>query len=201
MEINDLRGFVPLPPASLAEVGRREAPKRLCHKGTHRTQRKKFLSSCSSRPPKPARSGRGGGGGALLWPLHFRLFPAHKTRKISKNKRLLRFTRSILPLFDGNANTIIQLFLARSGLSVFCRLLFAQRRGERRGGKGNRPCNLWRDIDLQSCQKKQFVRSPRSLRLREPVFSSLGLQGPGNRMAAQTVQTPLTHPQLDKTMV
>jgi hypothetical protein len=76
---------------------------------TERKERSFFLRALLVRQSLPDRAD--GGGWAVLRPLHFRLFPAHKTLKISKNKRLLRRTHSILPLFDGNANTIIQLFV------------------------------------------------------------------------------------------
>jgi len=125
MKINDLRKLVPRPPAPLAEAGRREASKHHCHKGTHRTQRKKLLSSCSSCPAKAALIGQAAADVPFCGRFisHFpRPLPFHPIPlQTFKEQAPERLTYSTLPYLAGNARTNIQLFSAPTELAIFSR--------------------------------------------------------------------------------
>jgi hypothetical protein len=96
LEINDLREFRPPLPSPLALAGRGQEPKHLCHKGTHRTQKKNLLSLC----PFVAFCGQFIPG----FPRPLFPFPLQNVKEQAPERR----SYSILPRFDGNAIEKIQ---------------------------------------------------------------------------------------------
>jgi hypothetical protein len=111
-------------------AARGQEPKHLCHKGTHRTQRKNLLSLW----PFVAFCGQFIPG----FPRPFSLppFPLQNVKEQAPE----RLTYSTLPRFDGNAMTIIQLFSAPMGFAAFL-MAFSRAEGAESAEKEIGICN------------------------------------------------------------
>jgi hypothetical protein len=187
-------------PLPLPEAGKREAPKRHCHKGTQRTQKKNLLSLCPSCPPKPARLAGGGGCGQFMpgFPRPLFPFPLQNVKEQAPE----RLTYATLPRFDGNATAIIQLFSATTGFAAFL-TAFARAEGAESAEKEMGIC------DATCCGTLAFnflLKGNRSslcaLRASARACLSSFFGREGKEIARQTppVQAPLAPHPLDKTM-